>query len=137
LILLGAALPIIIAAALFPSGLALVLQFVCVPVFFYLALRFSPFLVARALDEICDLRQSWETTREGVWRFFWGAAFVVLPLMILVVIIGELVFAVGFGQSFPLVMIFVMTAAAYVVRSLLLIVIARVYELRMNRRASF
>jgi hypothetical protein len=54
-----------------------------------------------------------------------------------VVIIGELVFAVGFGQSFPLVMIFVMTAAAYVVRSLLLIVIARVYELRMNRRASF
>lgn len=131
LILMVVALPVALIAAMLPENLGLMLQAISAPLFFYVSLRLSPFMVARTVDGPCNLRQSWEGTRDGIWRFFWGAAFAVLPLTILVIMVREMMIAAGIAARLPLVMTLITTAAAFVIRALLLIVIARVYEVRM------
>jgi hypothetical protein len=137
LMLIAVAIPVVIVASVLPQSLGFAFQFICIPLFFYISLRISLFLVARALDHDCDLRRSWEATRDGIWRFFWGVAFTVLPLMILVIMILELMIAIGIAKALPLVMILVTTAAAFLLRALLLVVIARIYEVRMIGRVSY
>ncbi len=134
LILIAAAVPLIVISSLFPGNLRPVFLIVCFPLFFYLSLRLSLFLVARTVDGACDLRRSWGATRDGAWRFFWGAAFTTMPLLILLAVIGELVDAIGFAARLPLVMMLFAAIAGFALRALLLDVTAQVYEVKMTRR---
>ena len=137
LILVAAAVPVVVASALFPENLRPIVLIACLPLFFYLSLRFSLFLVARAVDGTCDLRRSWEATRDGIWRFFWGVAFATMPLLILLAVIGELVNAVGFATMLPLAMMLLAAIAGFAFRALLLAVTAQVYDVKMMTRVSY
>lgn len=134
LILIAAAVPVVVISSLLPENLRLIVLSVCFPLFFYLSLRFSLFLVARAVGGTCDLRRSWEATRDGIWRFFWGAAFTTMPLLILLAVIGELANAVGFATTLPLAMMLLAAFAAFAFRALLLAVTAQVYDVKMMSR---
>jgi hypothetical protein len=132
--LMAAVVPVIVISALFPENLRPVFLSACLPLLFYLSLRFSLFVVARAIDGTCDFRRSWEATREGIWRFFWGAAFAAMPLLILLAVIGELVNAAGFATTLPLAMILLAAVANFALRALLLAVTAEVYDVKMMNR---
>jgi hypothetical protein len=92
--------------------------------------------VASAVGGTCDLRRSWAATREGAWRFFWGAAFTIMPLLILMALIGELMAAAGFAVNLPLSMMMLGSATGFVLRALLLAVTARVYETMIMGRVN-
>lgn len=136
LIQIAAAVPVILILSLFLGNLHPIVLIICVPLYFYLLLRFSLFLVARAVDGACDLKRSWAATRDGIWRFFWGATFTAMPLMILLAVIGELVDAIGFATRLPLAMMLLAAIAAFVLRALLLSVTAYVYSVKMMGRVS-
>jgi hypothetical protein len=134
--LIAAAVPIVVISSLLSQNLGLVVQLLCLPIFYYLSLRLSLFLVASAVGGTCDLRRSWAATREGAWRFFWGAAFTIMPLLILMALIGELMAAAGFAVNLPLSMMMLGSATGFVLRALLLAVTARVYETMIMGRVN-
>jgi hypothetical protein len=134
LILIAAAMPVVFVAALFPENQRPIILIVSMPLFLYLSLRFSLFLVARTIDGVCDLRRSWVATRHGAWRFFWGAAFTTIPVLILLAVLGELVDVVGFAAMLPLVTMLLSSVASFALRALLLAVTAVVYDVKMMKR---
>ena len=133
-ILMAALVPVIVIASIFPENLRPVVLSACLPLLFYLSLRFSLFVVARAIDGTCDLRRSWDATREGIWRFFWGAAFTAIPLLVLLAVIGELLNAAGIATTLPLAMMLLAATANFALRALLLAVTAQVYDVKMTNR---
>jgi hypothetical protein len=132
--LIAAAMPVVFVAALFPENQRPIILIVSMPLFLYLSLRFSLFLVARTIDGVCDLRRSWVATRHGAWRFFWGAAFTTIPVLILLAVLGELVDVVGFAAMLPLVTMLLSSVASFALRALLLAVTAVVYDVKMMNR---
>jgi hypothetical protein len=101
-------------------------------VYFFLFLRLSMFLIAQAVDQRCDLRQSWLATQQGAGRLFWGAAFVSLPVLIVAMVFVGVVDASGLARIFPLLTTLTLAVIQMIGRALFLAVIARVYEIRMT-----
>jgi hypothetical protein len=99
---------------------------------FYVFLRLSMVLIARATDQSCDFRRSWLATRDGAGRIFWGVAFIALPLLILFTIFSAIADATGFAAGFPLLTTLVIVIVALTGRALFLAVLAQVYAIRMT-----
>lgn len=134
-----AALPLAILASLLPLELGRLLMLAGFVAGCYFLLRLSFFVVARAFDRSCDFLQSWTATKAGAGRFFWGVVFAILPIMVVLAIVAEIAHATGIGAALPHIIMLVTAAATFVLRSLLLAIIARVFEIRMMgfQRAEF
>jgi hypothetical protein len=120
-----------IAAGRISENAAAVLMIAGAIACFYVFLRLSLMLVARALDRPCDVRISWSATQEGAFRLFWSAAFVTLPVLLVGMTLIAIADTSGFALRFPLVTTLALVVIGLLLRSLFLAVVAQVYAIRI------
>jgi hypothetical protein len=69
--------------------------------------RLLPLAVGQAIGQPLSLQQSWNVTRGNGVALASALILVLLPLWILLFIVTNIMFAIGFGQAAPLAMMFI------------------------------
>ena len=85
--------------------------------------RLTPFVVGQAIGQPISLQQAWAATRGNGVPLATAMILVQLPLWIVLVLLGDLLGAIGFAQVAPLAMLFigiVFQAAGFIIQATVL-----------------
>ena len=107
----GIALAVISMPLLFLSGLLKGVGFTVASVAVLVGLaRLLPFAVGQAIGQPLTFQQTWNASRGNGVALACSLILVLLPLWVIMVVLTNLLFAIGFGQIAPLAMLFIGTA---------------------------
>ena len=86
------------------KGIAFAIAFIAIMVGI---VRLLPFAVGQAIGQPLSLQQAWTVTRGNGVALASALVLVLLPLWIILIIVTNVMFAIGFGQVAPLAMLFI------------------------------
>ena len=97
--------------------------------------RLLPFAVGQAIGQPLSLQQSWNVTRGNGVALALALILVLLPLWIVLFIVTNIMFVIGFGQTAPLAMLFIGSVFQSAGTILQAVVLAAAYRQLVGIRA--